>query len=217
MNNELVQMTTEERAEFEAFRKAKLKKEAEAKAKADRETYKQLVEDSINEVFPRLWAISESLVVEKKDAIESFKSAIELKVSIFAVKSEQMSHTFTNQEGTKRITLGYYSTDGWLDTVNEGITIVTNEIQALAKDKDSASLVKALLKLLSKDSKGNLKASRVIQLRQMSEESGRQELLRGVKVIEESYFPSISKLFLRCEYRKKDEAWEQMPLGMTEA
>jgi len=54
MNNELVQMTTEERAEFEAFRAAKLKKEAERKAQQDRETYKLLVEDSINEAFPRL-------------------------------------------------------------------------------------------------------------------------------------------------------------------
>lgn len=217
MNNELVQMTTEERAEFEAFRRAKLKKDAEAKAKADRETYKQLVEDSINEAFPRLWAISESLKAEKQELLNLFKAAIEMKVSIFGIKSDQMSHTFSNLEGTRRITVGKYVTDGYADTVNEGISMVTEALQNLGKDDNSKSLVKAVLRLLSKDNKGTLKASRVLQLRRMADESGIQRFIDGVTIIEESYQPVESKLFIRCDSRKEDEAWEQMPLGMTEA
>jgi len=217
MNNELVQMTTEERAEFEAFRRNKLKKEAEQKAKQDRETYKQLVEDSINEAFPRLWAVSESLVAEKKEILDLFKAAIEMKESVFGVKSEQLSHTFTNAAGTRRITIGYYTSDGWRDTVNEGIAMVTKAIQSLAKDKDSESLVRGVMKLLSKDSKGSLKASRVLQLKQMAEESGIQGFIKGVEVIQESYQPVTSKLFMRCDSRNEDESWEPMPLGMTEA
>lgn len=217
MNNELVQMTSEERQEFEAFRLAKLKKEAEVKARSDREAYKQLVEDSINEAFPRLWAVSESLVAEKKEILELFKSAIEMKESVFGVKSDQLSHTFTNAAGTRRITIGYYTSDGWRDTVNEGITMVTTAMQSLAKDKESEMLVKGVMRLLSKDSKGSLKASRVLQLKQMAEESGIQGFIKGVEVIQESYQPVTSKLFMRCDFRNDDEAWQPMPLGMTEA
>jgi hypothetical protein len=217
MNNELVQMTTEERREFEAFRLLKVKKEAEVKAKQDRETYKQLVEDSINEAFPRLWAISESLKAEKQEILDLFKTAIEMKVGIFGIKSEQMSHTFSNLEGTRRITVGKYVTDGYADTVNEGISMVTEALQNLGKDDNSRSLVKAVLKLLSKDSKGTLKASRVLQLRRMADESGIQRFIDGVTIIEESYQPVESKLFIRCESRQDEGAWEQIPLGMTEA
>ena len=35
----------------------------------------------------------------------------------------QRSHTFTNSEGDKRITLGVYVTDGYRDTVEDGIAI----------------------------------------------------------------------------------------------
>jgi hypothetical protein len=217
MENELVKMTTEERAEFEAFRAAKLKKEAEAKAKEDRETYKVLVEDSINEAFPRLQAMSEQLKAEKQEVLDLFKKAIEMKVGIFGIKSEQLSHTFSNIEGTRRITVGKYVTDGYADTVNEGISKVTEAIQGLGKDDNSKSLVKAVLRLLSKDSKGTLKASRVLQLRRMEDESGIPGFIEGVQIIEESYQPVASKLFIRCEARKEDGVWELVPLGMTEA
>lgn len=217
MENELVKMTSEEREEFLAFRAAKLKKEAERKAQEDREAYKLLVEDSINEAFPRLWAVSESLVIEKQEVLDLFKKAIEMKASIFGVKSDQLSHTFSNLDGTRRITVGKYVTDNWADTVNEGITMVTEAIEGLGKDDNSKSLVRAVLKLLSKNNKGTLKASRVLQLRRMAEDSGIPRFIQGVQIIEESYQPVESKLFIRCEMRKDEGAWEQMPLGMTEA
>ena len=40
-----VEMTEQERAEFEAFQAQKAKKASEEKAKADREQYKQLVDE----------------------------------------------------------------------------------------------------------------------------------------------------------------------------
>lgn len=217
MESELVKMTPEERAEFEAFRAAKLKKEAEAKAKEERETYKLLVEESINKAFPRLVEISDRLRLEKQEVTDIFKVAIEMKEQIFGIKSDQLSHTFSSLDGSKRITIGRYVTDNWADTVNEGIAKVTEAIQGLARDDNSKALVKAVLRLLSKDSKGTLKASRVLQLRKMADESGLQEFVDGVKIIEESYQPVTSKLYIRCEQKVADEAWQIIPLGMTEA
>ena len=210
-------MTADERAEFEAFRANKLKKDAEQKAKADREAYKMLVDDSINDAYPKLAELSLALVNHKTSVLDIFKKAIDMKETVFGVKAEQLSHTFTNSDGTIRITIGRYVTDNYLDTVNEGIQMVTNALQDLGKDDNSKSLVKAVLRLLSKDAKGTLKASRVLQLRKMANDSGIESFINGVQLIEESYCPVTSKLFIRCETKLKDEAWMNLPLGMTEA
>ncbi|MGC8825367.1 MAG: DUF3164 family protein, partial [Bacteroidales bacterium] len=109
------------------------------------------------------------------------------------------------------------TTDAYRDTVNEGIAIVKEAIVGMAKDDDSRALVEAILKLLSKDQKGNLKASRVLQLRQLADRIGNERLIEGVKIIEESYQPQITKTFIRAEYKNESGAWVSIPLGMTEA
>lgn len=55
-NRQTVVMTAEEKAEFEAFQQAKAKKVAEEKAKADREMYRQMVDDEIEHSIPGFWA-----------------------------------------------------------------------------------------------------------------------------------------------------------------
>ena len=51
-------MTDEEKAEFEAFRKEKARKARQEKQKADREAYKQMVDEEIEKSIPVLIAIS---------------------------------------------------------------------------------------------------------------------------------------------------------------
>lgn len=108
-----VEMTAEEKAQFEAFRKEKAKKEAQEKAKAERETYRQMVDDEVNSAIPVLLSLSEDIKETKKTVLENFKSILDMKCEVLkVVKDDQRSHTFTNSEGTKRITLGVYVTHG---------------------------------------------------------------------------------------------------------
>ena len=51
-----------------------------------------------------------------------------------------MSSTLSNSEGSKRITLGVYVTDGYRDTVEDGIAIVKEYIESLAKDEKTKAL-----------------------------------------------------------------------------
>ncbi len=76
-----------------------------------------------------------------------------MKSELFKTKcvDDQRSHTFTNSAGDKRITLGVYVTDGYRDTVEEGISIVKEYIEGLAQDNESRALVSMVLKLLSRD------------------------------------------------------------------
>ena len=215
-----VEMTAEQYAEYEAMKAQKAEKEAAQKAKDEREVYKQLVDDTIESTIPELMSISEDIKTVKKTALENFKAVLEMKAEVIPRKAtkddEQRSHTFTNSEGNKRIILGVYVTDGYRDTVEDGIAIVKEELEKLGRDDESKALVRMVLKLLSRDAKGTLKASRIVQLRKTAEEIGNKRILEGVGIIEESYQPAVSKQFIRAEVKNDVGAWVNIPLSMTE-
>ena len=94
--------------------------------------------------------------------------------------------------------------------------MVKGYIESLAKDDASRSLVKAILKLLSRDSMGNLKAQRVLQLRQLAEETGDERFIEGVRIIQESYQPTPSKEYVRAAVRGENGGWKPVALSMTE-
>lgn len=212
-------MSAEERQEFEAFKAAKAKKEAEQKAKEQRELYSKMVDEEIENSIPELSSLSEQIKTTKETVYGNFKTILEMKQEIFAskIKDSQRSHTFTNSEGNKRITLGVYVTDGYRDTVEEGIDIVKEVISGFANSAETEALVKMVLKLLSRDAKGTLKASRIVQLRKIAEESGNDRFIEGVKIIEEAYQPAVSKQYVRAEMKDEKGQWKVIPLGMTES
>ena len=209
-------MTAEERQEFEAYKLAKEKKAAESKRKSDREAYTALVDETIAAVMPELTNISEAIAQKKTAAAEAFRGALEMKAELFGVKDDQQSHTFTNSEGTMRITIGHYMLDNYRDTVNEGIAMVKEYIESQARDDASRALVKAILRLLSRDEAGNLKASRVLQLQKMAEETGNERFIEGVRIIQESYQPTPSKDYIRAAVRDENGGWKPVALSMTE-
>lgn len=218
-NRQTVVMTAKEKAEFEAFQQAKAKKAAEEKAKADREMYKQMVDEEIEHSIPVLLGISEEIKESKQKVLDNFKTILEVKSDLFKtkVRDDQRSHTFTNSRGDQRITLGVYVTDGYRDTVEDGIAIVKEYIASLANDEKTQALVNMVFRLLSRDAKGTLKASRIVQLRKVAEDTGDARFLEGVRIIEESYQPEVSKQFIRAEVKDKNGMWKPIPLGMTES
>ena len=217
-----VTMTDAEMAQFRAFQEAQKAEEATNAAKQMREDYREMVDDAIESMMPGLRTMSECLTNHKKKVFEEFSAILEMKAEMFKMEQgkdlNNQSHTFTNSKATMRIVLGNYVTDGYLDTADEGIAKVQNYIQSLASDEKSQALVKMVMRLLAKDAKGTLKASRIIQLRKMAEESGSAEFIEGVKIIEEAYQPQTSRTYLKAYIKdEKTNAWVQLPLGMTEA
>lgn len=173
-SKQTVFMTEEEKAEFEAFQQAKARKAAEEKAKADREMYRQMVDEEIENSIPVLLGISEEIKESKQKVLDNFKAILAMKSDLFKTKmrNDQRSHTFTNSAGDKRITLGVYVTDGYRDTVEDGIAIVKEYIASLANDEKTQALVNMVFRLLSRDAKGTLKPARIVQLRKVAEDTG---------------------------------------------
>jgi hypothetical protein len=212
-------MTEEEMREFEAFQKEKTKKAAQEQARENRESYRKLVNDEVLKAIPLLREVSEKLTEVKQKVFQDFQTILDMKSDVMKlVRDNQKSHTFTDDAGAYRLTLGTYMLDGYDDTVEDGVNIVKEYITSLAGDEQKTrSLVDMVLKLLAKDAAGNLKASRVLQLRKLADESGDDRFIEGVRIIEESYRPTPSKTFLRAEERDEHGGWKSIPLGMTES
>lgn len=217
MDKVKVEMTADEQARFAQFKAEEEKKAAAAKAKADRETYKQMVDDEVEAAIPILQELSGDIRTVKQKVIDNFRSVLAMKAELFKARAEQRTHTFTNSDGNMRIILGQYTTDGYRDTVEDGIAIVKEYIMSLAADEKTQALVNMVFRLLSRDKQGTLKASRIVQLRKIADEIGNERFMEGVRIIEESYQPEISKQFIRAEVKDKNNQWKPISLGMTES
>lgn len=214
----MVEMTPEEKARFEAFKEEEARR---AEREAKRELRKQLQEMTdgvMGEAVAELKECSERLSETKRKILETFSTLMELRkeVNEEAGKKEQDSFTFTNSEGTQRIRIGYNLNDNYLDQVEEGIAKVKAYLESLAKDEQSKELIALVLKLLARDQKGNLKASRVIQLGQLAEKSGDEEFQEGMRIIREAYRPIRTKLFIRCSLKEPEKEWQDIGLGISE-
>lgn len=218
-------MTAEEFAAFQAFKAEQAKKEAEARINALRDNYADMAESFINRTIKKLTPLSENIKKKKAEVLDEFSALQKLKSELLEIDGKDMpkSHTFTNKAGDKRVTVGVYETDNYDDTVEEGIAIVKGYIEGLAQDERSQQLVKMVMSLLSRSANGALKASRVVRLHKLADESGDPRFIEGVRIIEAAYHPAISRTYIRCEVRNIDpetqvvKDWEALPLGMTES
>jgi len=210
-------MSAEELAQFEAFKKQQEKEAAAKRRKENREAYAQLVDEEIDAALPELKDLSQQIAAVKSTVYGNFAEVLKMKAEVMGLTQDgQKSHTFTNSKGDKRITLGVNTVDGYRDTVEDGITMVQQYIQSLAIDENSRALVKTVLRLLSRDQQGNIKASRVLQLRRMAEETGNDQFIEGVRIIEESYQPTTTKQYIRAEYKDEKGIWRNVPLSVTD-
>lgn len=214
---EHVEMTAEERKEYEAFKAEREKKRAAEERKQQREQYADMVDAEVTAAIPQLRQLSEQIKQVKESVFGNFDTILKMKADILGLtKDDQRSHTFTTSDSQLRLTLGVNCVDGYRDTVEDGIAMVKNYIESLAKDDATKALVNAVLRLLSRDGQGNIKASRVLQLRKMAEDSKDELFLEGVRIIEESYQPTVTKKYIRAEYRDDKGGWKYIPLAMTD-
>lgn len=210
-------MTAEERKEYEAFRAEKQKKEVAQARKVAREQYAELVDDEVTKAVQDLQWLSGVIRAAKQRTYENFATVLAMKAEVIGTpKGAQRSHTFTTSDSQYRLTLGINTIDGYRDTVEDGIDMVRAYIESLAKDETTQALVSAVLRLMSRDGQGNIKASRVLQLRKMAEEVGDERFLEGVRIIEEAYQPTETKQYIRAEFRDEQGAWKIVPLSVTE-
>jgi hypothetical protein len=214
---DLKNLTKEQREDLKKQLVAE-EKAAKEKEQSDRETYKNMVCESVDETFEFLQGISQQLSDVKMNVFNNFAHLLDLKKSLYGVKDGQQSHTFTSTDGLKSITLGYRVVDSYDDTVNAGIERVKTWIKNQAKDDNAANLVEIINGLLKKDAKGNLKANRVLELQNHADRIGDVELSEGVKIIREAYKPIETSYFIEVTEKDPTSGVKfSLPLSITSA
>ena len=211
---DLSKLTNEEKEQLFASLKAE-KQAAAEKKEQDRETYKKLKDETVSEVFRRLARMSKLMIGMKEMVFNRFDTVIELKDDLYKTKSDRQSDTFTTEDGGVTIKLGNRVYEGWDDTVEIGVQKVKAYLKTLAKDEESGNLVDTVMKLLSKDRKGNLKANKVLELQQMATKSRNEEFIEAIQIIRDAYRPVPSCQFIEVRYKDEKGNEVSLPLSMS--
>lgn len=182
----------------------------------DRKAYKELVVETIPGLIEKATDISKELQNFKKFVYTQLRDIMNTKHDLYAVKDEQQSHTFSDDNGNG-IIIGYYVNDDWDDTVNSGIAKINDYIKALAAKEQDKDVIAIVNRLLKRDRKGNLKGSRVLELMSLAEEIESEVFRDGVNIIKNAYRPVRSKFFIKAYRTKEDGAKDYIPLSITTA
>ena len=190
-----------------AAQRAGLKAQLEAEERAEKQkreddiaAYKSAVDEFCRTKFSRLQTLSEEMRRLKDEVFADAELLIRLKEDLFRTKSDRHSDQFTTSDGRLTIALGNRTNDGWDDT---------------AKDADSAALTEMVMNLLAKDRKGNLKASRVLQLREIARRSGYPQLIEATDIIQSAYRPVDTCQFISVSYKDEKGVKQTLPLSMA--
>jgi len=185
-----------------------------AQKENERKQYKQLSEEAVESCFPTLENMSSAMSDIKKTVFDTFKTVIELKSELYKVKSEQRSHTFINAAGNKRITVGYRVLDRYDNTAEAGFEKIKQYLESLTGSINN-ELSAIINNLLKRDSEGNMKASRVLELQKIAKEINDPLFLDGVKIIADAYKPDRSANFITAEYKNEIGVWNVVPLSVS--
>ena len=215
------ELSDEEVALLEQARADKAKREAEEKHAQEVKTYKDLVDEAVNDTVPEAEDVSRMLEQRKAGIFERFHSIIAMKEDLYKgsksmAKEGRFTDSFTNKAGTARVTLGFNTNDAYDDTYTAGVEKVKEYIQSLASDDKSRQLAEMVNTLLMERSKaGQLKAQNVLRLENMANEIGDPTFIEGMKIIRDAYRPERTKQFVKVEVKDASGKFQTISLNMT--
>lgn len=204
----------------EAFKSKE--KEFAKRAKEEQEAhYKQLVDETIEKAVESVGELNIKMTIAKKQIFNDFDTVIALKNELYTgqkwLKTDRVTNTFTNQEGNKRVTVGYHTNDNYLDTYTEGVKLVEEYISSLATDENGQKLADMVKVLLSERGKGGqLKAQNVLRLQRMANDSKNEAFIEGMRIISDAYSPTKSKQFVKVEIKGEHNEWVTVSTNMTD-
>ena len=204
----------------EAFKSKE--KEFAKRAKEEQEAhYKQLVDETIEKAVESVGELNIKMTIVKKQIFNDFDTVIALKNELYTgqkwLKTDRVTNTFTNQEGNKRVTVGYHTNDNYLDTYTEGVKLVEEYISSLATDENGQKLADMVKVLLSERGKGGqLKAQNVLRLQRMANDSKNETFIEGMRIISDAYSPTKSKQFVKVEIKGEHNEWVTVSTNMTD-
>lgn len=209
-----VQMTDAEWQEYQKMLTEKEEREKAQQRKADRDAYRQISEEAVDESFVDIKALYEQMQATKRKVMGRFQSILKMRNEAFDTDSKQGQYSFINKDCTQRIILGRYKKYMHDTTAESGIEMVKAYLETLGTDPESQKLVRIILDLLSENAQGELEPDKILQLDRYAEEFGSDQFSEGVRIIKESLIFDWTKYFFRAEEKDAEGAWKSIPLSM---
>lgn len=212
MDMDITKLTPEQRAQLQA-QLDEMARADKQKREDDINTYRELVSEFVHKTKDSMMDLSGLMRQRKDEVFANVAALIELKEKLYNTKIDRHSNTFS--DGGITVTLGRRTNDGWDDTVEVGIQKVKDFLATLAKDDNSAKLYEMLMKLLSKDRKGNLKASSMLQLEQYASKLNDPLFSEGVEIIRNAYRPRETCDYISVSYKDEEGKEHAIPLSLA--
>lgn len=212
---DLKNLTAEERAQLKAQLEEEERQEAIA-VQEQKEAYLKMKDDFCVRNFEKLQELSKEMQRIKGEIFADAEALIKMKDELFNVKTDRQSNSFTHESGKFSITLGNRVNEGWDDTCDQGIEKVKEFLKTLAKDDNSAALVETIMRLIAKNNKGVLKASKVLELEKLANKIQAPELLEGIQIIKDSYRPKPTCQFISVAFKDENGNDLVLPLSLSQ-
>ncbi len=212
---DLKQMTAEERAQLKAQLEEEERLEQQRKQE-QKEVYIKLKDEFLERSLAKLQALSSEMQRLKSEIFADAETLIKMKDELFNVKTDRQSNSFTHESGKFSMALGNRINEGWDDTCDQGIAKVKDFLATLAKDDNSAALVETIMRLIAKNNKGVLKASKVLELEKLANKIQAPELLEGLAIIKNSYRPKPTCQFISVTLKDANGNDQQLPLSLSQ-
>ncbi len=213
MSIKLEDLTTEQREELAKQFEQEKKTEKEQRA-ANLKALEAIAQEQLPKAIEQLQKASQALEAAKLFTYTSFSDYLKLKIETLGVSPTQKSHTISLPNS--KVTLGYRVTDGYDDNANYGLALVHKFLGSLAKDPDSAKLMKLVNRLLQKNAKGDLDSKKVLELSQhANEEYPNTDFAEGMELIQKAYKPKMSKWFIEATTVDGQGVEKVIPLNIT--
>lgn len=209
---DITKLTPEERAALKAQLEAEERAEKQ-KRDDDIKAYKELVVEFVHKTKDLMMNLSGLMRQRKDEVFDSVAALVEMKEKLYNTKVDRHSNTFSDDGIT--VTLGRRTNDGWDDTVEIGIAKVKEFLSSLAKDESASKLYTAVMQLLSKDRKGNLKASAMLQLERYAAQWNDSLFSEGVEIIRNAYQPRETCDFISVSYKDEEGKTHAIPLSLA--
>lgn len=184
-NINLESLSAKERQALVQQAKEIVKKEKQAQEN-NRKAFKEMSVAFVNNHID-WWVHHKEITLQAIESLyKEFNPLLSLKAEAYGVHiNEQDSHTFTLEDGSASITLGYNVTIGFDGTENAGVQKIKNFIGSLASDDENVTkLSKMVNTFLKPNAKtGMLNPAKIIELSKLRDEFNNAEFNDGIEII----------------------------------
>ena len=182
---DLTQLSPEQLADLNNQIKEKEKAD-KAKKQQDKELLKKLENEVVLSEVPFFLDKHDDVEERLLNLFKNIEPAIELRAEVFGnQKREQDSHTFTLDDGTASIKVGWNVKPSFNGTEGEGIVKIREYMTSLAGESENEKILMEFLEIaLKTDAEGNYEPRKVRDLNKMRERANSDLFNEGMDIID---------------------------------